>query len=133
MFSSFSRRQLLRLISLTAAGTAVVGSVPVVGHFFASKAQGQETPEEEVYKGRKFRIVTNQTSRITATNPTFDTSVQLFLDDKQVRILHNKKRNKYITPHLFAEFNSPREVARQLIDLGLKFPSSEVQLDPNVD
>ena len=123
MFSSFSRRQLLRLISFTVAGIGVMGSVPLVGYFFASKVQGQDI-SEEIYKGRKFRIVTNETSR-RITNPTFDRSVQLFLDDKEVMILHNKKTNKYITHHLFAEFNSSRELARHLIDLGLKFPSSD--------
>lgn len=113
-------------------GTAVIGSVPIVGYLFASKAQAQDI-FEEVYKGRKFKIVTNKISRRIPNNPKFDTSVQLLVDDKEVKILHNKNTNKYITHHLFAEFNSPRELAKHLIDLGLKFPSSEVQLDPNID
>ncbi|KAB8332015.1 hypothetical protein SD80_021100 [Scytonema tolypothrichoides VB-61278] len=132
MFSSLSRRQLLKLISLMLGGTAVVGSAPFFGNFFATKAQAQET-EEFVYKGRKYRIVTNQADRTASIDTTFDTSEQLFLDDKKVNITRNKETQKYLTPLLFGQFNSPHEVARRLIDQGIKFPISEVKLDPNVD
>lgn len=133
MFSGLSRRQLLKLISLMVGGTAVVGSAPFVGNFFATKAQAQET-EEFVYKGRKYRIVTNQKPDRTAPiDTTFDTSEQLFLDDKKINIARHKDTQKYLTPLLFGQFNSPHEVARRLIDQGIKFPIGEVKLDPNVD
>ena len=132
MFSTFSRRQLLRLISFTVAGGAVVGSVPLVGHFFVNKAIAQSS-SEQIYKGRKYTVVTKETPQASAANPRLAQPVQLFLDDKEVKITYNEKSKKYITPHLFSEFNSPSEVAKQLIDLGLKFPSGAVQLDPNVD
>ncbi|NEU73404.1 hypothetical protein PI95_012715 [Hassallia byssoidea VB512170] len=133
MFSSFSRRQFLNLISFVGIGTVVAGSVPFLGNLFVSKAEAQEI-SEEVYKGRKYRIVTNQTQDPTGNiDNTFDTSKQLFLDDKQIRIIRNKKTDKYMTPVLFGEFNSPHEIARRLIDQGIKFPIGEVKLDPNVD
>jgi hypothetical protein len=132
MFSSLSRRQLFRLISLVVGGTAVVGSVPFFGNFFASKAQVQDE-FKEVYKGREYKLKTLPMP-LTATNDsTFDQQIQLFLDDRKIRIVRLKKTNKYVTPLLFGEFNSPQEVARHLIDLGLNFPSGEVNLDPNID
>jgi hypothetical protein len=131
MFSSFSRRQILSFVSFMFAGTIVAGSTPFL--FFGNKVQAQETLEE-VYKGRRYRIVTDQTShRNTTIDTTFDTKIQLFIDEQKVRIVQNKKTQKYATPLLFGEFNSPQEVARILIDLGVKLPSSEVKLDPNVD
>ncbi|MBW4570625.1 MAG: hypothetical protein KME31_22160 [Tolypothrix carrinoi HA7290-LM1] len=133
MFSSFSRRQFLSLISFVGIGTVVAGSTPFLGNFLASKAEAQEI-SEEVYKGRRYRIVTNQTQETTGNiDTTFDRSEQLFIDDKQIRIARNKNTDKYMTPLLFGEFNSPQEVARMLIDMGIKLPSGEVQLDPNVD
>jgi hypothetical protein len=114
-------------------GTVVAGSTPFLGNFLASKAEAQEI-SEEVYKGRRYRIVTNQTQETTGNiDTTFDRSEQLFIDDKQIRIARNKNTDKYMTPLLFGEFNSPQEVARMLIDMGIKLPSGEVQLDPNVD
>ncbi len=132
MFSSFSRRKFLSLISFVGIGTVVAGSAPFLGNLLASKAEAQEI-SEEVYQGRKYRIVTDKTQETNATDPTFDTSVQLFLDDKEIRIARNKKTDKYMTPLLFGEFNSPHEIARRLIDQGIKFPIGEVKLDPNVD
>ena len=133
MLSSFSRRQFLSLISFVGIGTVVAGSAPFLGNFLASKAEAQEI-SEEVYKDRRYRIVTNQTQETTANiDTTFDTSKQLFIDGKEIRIARNKNTDKYMTPLLFGEFNSPQEVARMLIDMGIKFPSAEVQLDPNVD
>lgn len=38
-----------------------------------------------------------------------------------------------MSPLLFGQFDSPHEVARRLIDQGIKFPSGEMKLDPNVD
>ena len=133
MSYSFSRRQILTLISFLGLGTVVAGSVPFLGNFFASKAQAQETTEF-VYKERRYRIVTNPTPQ-TATNEdnTFDRSEQLFLDDKKVQISRNKKTNKYMTPLLFGVFDSPHEVAKVLIDQGIKLPDGEVKLDPNID
>ncbi|MUG91675.1 hypothetical protein F7734_03915 [Scytonema sp. UIC 10036] len=133
MFSNFSRRQLLSLIGFGVTGTVVAGSVPFLGKFFASKAQAQET-EEFVYKGRKYRIVTNRNlGRPASVDNTFDTSEQLFLDNKQINITRNKITQTYMTPLLFGQFNSPHEIAKRLIDQGIKFPSGEVKLDPNVD
>ncbi len=136
MFSGLSRRQLLKLISLIVGGTAVVGSAPFVGNFFATKAQAQET-EEFVYKGRKYRIVnrivTLPIPRTATTDSTFDTSEQLFLDDYKINIARHKDTQKYLTPLLFAQFDSLHEVARTLIDQGIKFPSGKVKVDPNVD
>ncbi|MDF5733048.1 MAG: hypothetical protein PUP92_34935 [Rhizonema sp. PD38] len=133
MFSSFSRRQLLSLIGFVGIGTVVAGSTPFIGNFFASKAQAQET-EEFVYKGRKYMIVTNLKPDMNAPiDITFDTSDQLFIDDQKINITRNKNTQKYLTPLLFGQFNSPHEIARRLIDQGIKFPIGEVKLDPNVD
>ena len=133
MFSSFSRRQLLSLIGFVGIGTVAAGSVPFLGNFFASIAQAQET-EEFVYKGRKYKIVTNlKLDRTAPIDTTFDTSEQLFLDDKEINIARNKNTQKYQTHLLFGQFNSPHEVARMLIDQGIKFPIGKVKLDPNVD
>jgi hypothetical protein len=116
MFSSFSRRQLLNLVGFVVTGTVIAGSAPFIGNFFASKAQAQET-EEFVYKGRKYRIG----------------SQQLFLDNKEINVVQDKNTQKYLTPLLFAQFDSLHEVARTLIDQGIKFPSGKVKVDPNVD
>lgn len=133
MSYSFSRRQILSLISFVGIGTVVAGSVPFLGNLLVSKAEAQEI-SEEVYKGRKYRIVTNQTQDTTGNiDNTFDTSKQLFLDDKEIRIIRNNNTDKYMTPLLFGEFNSPHEIAKRLIDQGIKFPIGEVKLDPNVD
>ena len=132
MFSALSRRQLFKLISLMVAGTAVVGTAPFVANFFATKAQAQETPEQ-VYKGRKYRIVTLPIPRTATTDSIFDTSEQLFLDEHKINIVRNKETQKYLTPLLFGQFNSPDEIAKRLIDQGIKFPIGEVKLDFNVD
>lgn len=129
MFSSISRRQILSLIGFLGIGTVAGGSVPFISNFLASKAQAQEI-SQEVYKGRRFRIVTNQS---LPRNATIDRTRQLFIDDKEVMVMRDNKTQKYMTPLLFGEYNSPQEVAKILIDLGIKIPSSEVQLDPNVD
>ena len=57
MFSNFTRRQLLRLISFLIAGSAV-GSIPFIGKFFINKAQAQVA--DEVYKNRRIKVVNNQ-------------------------------------------------------------------------
>ena len=41
MFSGFSRRQILKLISVFVAGAAAVGSIPLIGKLFVSKVQAQ--------------------------------------------------------------------------------------------
>lgn len=133
MFSSFSRRQLLNLVGFVVTGTVIAGSAPFIGNFFASKAQAQET-EEFVYKGRKYRIAIEHKSESNASiDTTFDTPQQLFIDNKEIHIVRDKNTQKYLTPLLFAQFDSPHEVARMLIDQGIKFPSGEVKVDPNVD
>lgn len=128
MFSSFSRRQLLSLIGFVVTGTVVAGSAPFLGNFFASIAQAQET-SEFVYKGRKYKIVTLLKPDRTALDNTFDTDEQLFLDADNINITRNKNTQKYLTPLLFGQFNSPHEVARMLIDQGIKFPIGEVKLE----
>lgn len=133
MFSSFSRRQLLSLIGFVVTGTVVAGSAPFLGNFFASIAQAQET-KEFVYKGRKYKIVTNlKPDRNAPLDTTFDTDEQLFLDGHNINITRNKETQTYLTPLLFGQFNSPHEVAKRLIDQRIKFPIGEVKLDPNVD
>jgi hypothetical protein len=131
----FSRRQLFSIISFTIAGTAVASSVPFLKNFFISKAQAQDIFEEE-YKGRRYKIITNSTStlqRSAIPDNIFDASTQLFIDNKEIRILQHKTTKKYVTPFLFGDFESPKKIAKTLIDLNLKFPEQEVLLDPNVD
>lgn len=133
MFTSFSRRQLFSLIGFIVTGTVVAGSTPFLGNFFASIAQAKET-SEFVYKGRKYKIVTLlKPDRNSPVDNTFDTDEQLFLDGHNINIARNKETQTYLTPLLFGQYNSPHEVARSLIDQGIKFPTGEVKLDPNVD
>lgn len=133
MFSSFSRRQLLSLFGFVGIGTVVAASTPFLGNFFVSKAQAQET-NEFVYKGRSYKIVTLLNPEKTAPKDnTFDTSEQLFLDGQKVNIVRDNNTQKYMSPLLFGQFDSPHEVARRLIDQGIKFPSGEMKLDPNVE
>lgn len=133
MFSSFSRRQFLNLVGFVVTGTIIAGSASFTGNFFVSKAQAQEI-KDFVYKGRKYRIVINQKSeRTVSADNTFDTSEQLFLDNKEINIIRDKNTQKYQTPLLFGQFDSPHEVAKMLIDQGIKFPSGEVRIDSNVD
>ncbi len=133
MFSTFSRRQILSLISFVGIGVAA-GSLTFVGKLSTSKAQAQEI-SEEVYKGRKYKIMTDITPQsATARDSAFETQTQLFLDGKRVKIARHSQTQKYMTPLLFGVFNSPEEVAKILIDLGIKLPDSgEVQIDSNLD
>lgn len=129
----FSRRQTISVISLTIAGTALAGSVPFLRNFLISKAQAQDI-YQEVYKGRKFKVITNSTpQRSTVVDNIFDASTQLFIDDKEIRILQHKKTKKYVTPLFFGDFETPRKIAKTLIDLNLKLPEQEVKIDPNID
>ena len=133
MFSSLSRRKLLIRTGFVVIGTVVAGSTPFLGKFFVSEAQAQET-EEFVYKGRKYRIVTNLKPDSTAPiDNTFTASEQLFLDNHKIYIIRHTETQKYVTPLLFGQFDSPQEIAITLIDEGIKFPIGEVKLDPNVD
>lgn len=132
MFSTFSRRQILSLISFVGIGVAA-GSLTFVGKLSTSKAQAQEI-SEEVYKGRKYKIVTDITPQSATPNSAFETQTQLFLDGKRVKIARHSQTQKYMTPLLFGVFNSPEEVAKILIDLGIKLPDpGEVQIDSNLD
>lgn len=133
MFSRFSRRNFISTISLTIAGATVVSSFPFLKNFFISKAQAQ-TISEEVYKGRNYRVITNPgLQRSAVIDNTFDTSTQLFINDKEIRILQNKKTKKYVTPLLFGDYENPKKIAKVLIDLNLKFPDQEVVIDPELD
>lgn len=132
MVSRFSRRQILSIISFTIAGTAVASSIPFLKNSFISKAQAQDI-SEELYKGRKYKIIKNSTFQgSTVIDNTFDASTQLFVDDKEIRILQHKKTKKYVTPLLFGDFENPKKIAKTLIDLNLRF-SDEVEIDPNID
>ncbi|MEH2381499.1 MAG: hypothetical protein V7K27_21850 [Nostoc sp.] len=92
MFSRFPRRQFISVISLSIAGAAVASSFPFLKNFFISKAQAQEI-SEEVYKGRKYKIITNPGfQRSAVVDNIFDTSTQLFIDGKEVRINQHKKQ-----------------------------------------
>jgi hypothetical protein len=73
MFSDFSRRQFFRQLCFLLAGAASVGSIPLIGNLFASKAQAQVTAEE-VYKGRRYRIETK----------AFDETPRTVNEDSQV-------------------------------------------------
>lgn len=127
MLSSFSRRQILSLISFVGIGV-FAGSLTFIGKLSTSIAQAQET-SEFVYKGRKYRIVTNLKPDRNALDTTFDTDEQLFLDGHNINIARNKETQTYLTPLLFGQYNSPHEVARSLIDQGIKFPTGEVKLE----
>ena len=133
MFFNLSRRQFLNLIRVVSIGTVTTASVPLLGNLLASKAQAQNI-YEFVYKGRNCRVATNQIQeRTTSTDLGFDTSKQLFIDNQEIKIAQNKQNQKYMTPLLFGDFDSPQEVAKMLIDLGIKFPNGEVQLDPDIN
>lgn len=138
MFSGLSRRQLLRLLSSLIAGAAAVGSIPVIGKIFASRAQAQEKIKEVKYKDRTYKIVTKLTDETPQTlqdgakkieNP-FDAPVELYLDDEKVSILRSKKTGKYATYLLpFTQYESPDALALTLIDLGVKVPKSDISKD----
>lgn len=135
MFSGLSRRQLLRLISGLIAGIAAFGSIPFIGKLFASKAQAQATAKQVVYKNRRYRIIPNAVDNTPLTlrdgartipNP-FNAPVELYLDDKKVSILRNKKTKKYATHLLpFTQYDSPDALARQLIDLRVSVPNPDI-------
>ncbi|WP_341526869.1 hypothetical protein WKK05_30745 [Nostoc sp. UHCC 0302] len=133
MFSRFSRRQFISVISLSIAGATIASSFPFLKNFVISKAQAQET-SEEVYKGRKYKIIINsELQRSAVVDNMFDASTQLFIDGKEIRIHQHKKTKKYLTPILFGSYESPKKIAETLIDLNLKFPDKEVEIDPNID
>lgn len=132
MFSKFSRRQVLSIASFTIAGTAVAVGIPFFNNFFAPKAQAQEI-SEKIYKGRRYRIIKNQTNTINAVVNIFDTSTQLFIEQKEIRVLQHNQTKQYTSPLLFGQYDSPEKIAKILIDLGLKFPDKEITLDPDID
>lgn len=132
MFSRFSRRQVLSIASFTIAGTAVAVGIPFFNNFFAPKAQAQEI-SEEIYKGRIYRIIKSKTNTINAVDNIFDTSTQLFIDSNEIKVLQHNQTKKYTSPILFGQYDSPEKIAKTIIDLGLKFPDTEINLDPNVD
>lgn len=118
---------------MTIGGATVVSSFPFLNNFFISKAQAQ-TISEEVYKGRNYKVITNPgLQRSAVIDNTFDTYTQLFINDKEIRILQNKKTKKYVTPLLFGDYEKPKKIARVLIDLNLKFSEQEVVIDPALD
>lgn len=133
MFSNCSRSQFLSLLRVVGIGTVVTADAPLIGNLFASKAQAQNI-YEFVYKSRECRILTNQKRGLAAsTDNMFDNSQQLFIDGIEIKIARSKQKQKYMTPLLFGTYDSPQEVAKTLIDLKIKFPSGNVQLDPEVD
>jgi hypothetical protein len=135
MFSRFSRRQIISLISFTIAGAAVTRSFPFMNNFFIRKAQAQEIPYK-LYKLRKYKIITK--SRLRAwreglVDDIFDASTELLIDNKTIKILQHKKSKKYVTPLFFCDFDKPEDIAKAIIDLNLVFPNQEVKIDPNID
>lgn len=152
MFSNFSRRQLLRLLASLIAGATAVGSVPVLGRFFASKAQAQGPKDKsdkelkKLYKeirkaerkGRVYEVRTKVKDETPQTvtdvsgvveNP-YDEPVELFVDDKKVNMVRNKKSKKYETYQLpFNDFESPDAVAETMIDLKVAVPIDELDLN----
>lgn len=133
MSSNLSRRQILSLLQVVGMGTVVTANIPLLGNLFASKAQAQNI-YNHVYKGRKYRIQTDQNQESNMSrNLRFARSEQLFIDDRQIQIVRMNNGKKYMTPLLFGAYDSPQEVAKILIDLKIKFPSGEVQLDPDID
>lgn len=134
MFSNFSRRQLFRLIGFSLAGVTAIGSIPFIGKFFASKAQAQEAVSQETFRGRNFRIVNNAVDNTPATirdgartiDTPYDRPVRLFIDDREVDIIRNKRSRTFVTYLLpFSEFNSPREAARALIEMNVAIPNGQ--------
>jgi hypothetical protein len=132
MFSRVSRRRFFKLTTFLIAGTTAIGSIPLLSHFVENQVQAQEA-SEEVYKNRKIRVVpTNQTNQRASSDGRFDAPVQLFIDDQEVMITRETKTQKYLTSLLFPTFNSPQEIAKALIDNGIKFPLTPVKLDPEI-
>jgi hypothetical protein len=131
MFSHVSRRRFFKLTTFLIAGTTAIGSIPILSHFFENRVQAQEA-SEEVYKNRKYRIVPNQNNQRIGPDGRFDAPVQLFIDEQEVRIIRDTKTQKYSTSLLFPQFNSPQEVAKAIIDIGIKLPSSPVKLDSEI-
>lgn len=144
MFSNFSRRQLLRLISFIIAGTAV-GSIPFIGKLFINQAQAQTA--DEVYKNRRIKVVNNQKDDTPETleegartvKTEFEAPQELFIDDTRVNIIRikgTKKYRSYLLP--FGEYDSPNDLAKALIDAkvalsndpsGSKVPNRQLKLD----
>lgn len=135
MFSRFSRRQIISLISLTIAGSAVTSSFPFINNFFIRKAQAQEIPDK-LYKLRKYKIIIKSRFRAWReglVDDIFDASTELLIDNKTIKILQHKKSKKYLTPLFFCDFDKPEDIAKAIIDLNLVFPNQEVKIDPNID
>ena len=138
MFSSLSRRQLLRLIGGLIAGSAVISSIPLFGKLFASNVQAKEKVKEVNYKSRKYTIKTKDVDDTPQTmedgnkkveNP-FDAPVELYLDGDKVSILRDKKKNKYVTYLLpFTEYDTPDALGQAMIDLGVKVPKGDKSKD----
>lgn len=135
MFSSLSRRQLLRLISGLIAGSAAFGSIPFMGKLFASRAQARTAANQVTYKNRTYKIVTKavedtaQTIQDTARtiNNLYNTPVELYLDGQKVDILREQQTGKYVTYLLpFQKFDSPDALAKELIDLKVSVPKNPV-------
>lgn len=144
MFSNFSRRQLLRLISFIIAGTAV-GSIPFLRNFFINKAQAQTA--NEVYKNRQIKVVSKQKDDTPQTlqegartvQTQFSSPVELYIDNTRVNIIRIKGTNKYRSYLLpFNEYDSPSALAKALIDTrvaltndpaGSRVPTRQLKLD----
>ncbi|MBD2446194.1 hypothetical protein H6G76_03285 [Nostoc sp. FACHB-152] len=135
MFSRFSRRQIISLISFTVAGAAVTSSFPFMNNFFIRKAQAQEIPDK-LYKLRKYKIITKSQFQLWKEgliDDIFDASTELLIDKKVIKILRHKKSKKYVTPLFFCDFDKPEDIAKAIIDLNLVFPDQEVKTDPTLD
>ena len=139
MFSGWSRRKILRAIAFLAIGTTV-GSIPFLSKFFVNKAQAQAV--YEVYKNCRIRVVTNYNDQTPQSvvedsqtvKTKFAAPVQLFIEDKEVRIIKDKNAQQYWTPLMpFTKYNSPQEIAKKLIDMKVKIPTGEAKLHFHVN
>ena len=149
MFSNFSRRQLLKLLGGLIAGATAVGSVPFLGRFFASSAQAQQGPKDDFdrakykavktgeRKGRRFEVRTKLKDETPQTisdtsgviDSPYDEPVELYVDDKKVDMVRNKKSNKFETYLLpFTDYASPEAVAEDMIDLQVVVPTVALEL-----
>lgn len=129
MFSSWSRRKILRAIALLGIGSTIA-SIPFLSKFFVNKAQAQAA--NEVYKNRQIKIVTKQVddtpqalsegSRSVSTR--YVTPIEVFIDNRRVNVIRIKNTNKYRTYLLpFADYDSPIDLAKALIDARVALPN----------
>ena len=116
MFSGFSRRQILKLISVFITGAAAVGSIPLIGKLFVSKVQAQGADDLTIYKGSRIRIKSKRLAQVRNALP-YDQPVDVSIDDRPVDFIREQKSGKYRSYYVpFKEYSSLRELAKDIID-----------------